>query len=106
MVGVNINIGRRKDRDYDEVPDKRDSCYKTFGVISNDGCPYGLLGGSMSYDQAELEKSAEEFEIAAPSEEATEESQPAPSKKSPKKQIDSQIPDADEAGETAIEVVS
>ena len=106
MVGVNINIGRRKDRDYDEVPDKRDSCYKTFGVISNDGCPYGFLGGSMSYDQEALETTTEEIDIAAPSDEATEESQPAPSKKSPKKQIDSQIPDADEAGETAIEVVS
>ena len=106
MVGVNINIGRRKDRDYDEVPDKRDSCYKTFGVISNDGCPYGFLGGSMSYDQEALETTTEEIDIAAPSDEATEESQPAPSKKSPKKQIDSQIPDADEAGETAIEVIS
>ena len=106
MVGVNINIGRRKDRDYDEVPDKRDSCYKTFGVISNDGCPYGFLGGSMSYDQEALETTTEEIDIAAPSDEATEESQPVPTKKSPKKQIDSQIPDAEEAGETAIEVVS
>lgn len=55
MIGVNINIGRRKDRDYDEVPDKRDSCFKTFGVLSNDGCPYGFLGGSMNYDEAEVE---------------------------------------------------
>ena len=53
MFGVNINIGRRKDRDYDEVPDKRDSCYKTFGVISNNGCPYGFLGGSMTYMEEE-----------------------------------------------------
>ncbi len=52
-IGLNINIGRRKDRDYDEVPDKHDSCFKTFGVISNDGCPYGFLGGSMSYDENE-----------------------------------------------------
>jgi hypothetical protein len=65
MVGLNINIGRRKDRDYDEVPDKRDSCYKTFGVISNDGCPYGFLGGSMSYDQEELEINSEEAEETA-----------------------------------------
>ena len=55
MFGVNINIGTRKDRDYDEVPDKRDSCFKTFGVISNDGCPYGFLGGSMNYDETEEE---------------------------------------------------
>jgi hypothetical protein len=55
MIGVNINIGTRKDRDYDEVPDKRDSCFETFGVISNDGCPYGFLGGSMNYDETEEE---------------------------------------------------
>ena len=55
MIGVNINIGTRKDRDYDEVPDKRDSCFKTFGVLSNDGCPYGFLGGSMNYDETEEE---------------------------------------------------
>lgn len=60
-VGLNINIGRRKDRDYDDVPDKRDSCFKTFGVISNDGCPYGFLGGSMNYDeQEEIEAEVEE----------------------------------------------
>lgn len=53
MIGLNINIGKLKDRDYDEVPDKRDSCYKTFGVISNDGCPYGFLGGSMLYEETE-----------------------------------------------------
>jgi hypothetical protein len=106
MIGLNINIGRRKDRDYDEVPDKRDSCYKTFGVISNDGCPYGFLGGSMSYDQEEAEISTDEIEIAAPSDETIEDIQSESSKKSPKKQIESQIPNADEAEETAIEIVS
>ncbi|MDG1747830.1 MAG: DUF5723 family protein, partial [Bacteroidia bacterium] len=51
MLGMNINIGTWKDRDNDMVPDKRDSCYKDYGVISNDGCPYGFLGGSMYYDE-------------------------------------------------------
>lgn len=69
MVGVNINIGRRKDRDYDEVPDKRDSCYKTFGILSNDGCSYGFLGGSMNYDEAEEE-------VIQDIESSTEEEQP------------------------------
>ncbi len=65
-IGMNINIGRRKDRDYDEIPDKQDSCFKTFGVISNDGCPYGFLGGSMTYDETEevpQESSEESTEI-------------------------------------------
>ena len=53
MLGMNINIGTWKDRDNDMVPDKRDSCYKDYGVISNDGCPYGFLGGSMNYDEPE-----------------------------------------------------
>lgn len=70
MIGLNINIGRRKDRDYDEVPDKRDSCYKTFGVISNNGCPYGFLGSAMSYDENEdLAPVEAEAEVAAPIEE-------------------------------------
>ena len=55
MIGVNINIGTRKDRDYDEVPDKRDSCFKTYGVLSNNGCPYGFLGVSMNYNKTEEE---------------------------------------------------
>lgn len=47
-LGLSINIGRLKDRDNDGVPDKRDSCRKVFGVISNNGCPYGFLGESMN----------------------------------------------------------
>jgi len=68
--GVNFNIGSRKDRDYDEVPDKRDSCYKTYGVISNNGCPYGFLGSSMTY--SEEENSAQELEIESVEAEVTE----------------------------------
>ncbi len=68
--GVNINIGRRKDRDYDEVPDKRDSCNKTYGVISNNGCPYGFLGSSMTY--SEEENSAQELEIESVEADVTE----------------------------------
>ena len=70
MFGVNINIGRRKDRDYDEVPDKQDSCYKTYGVISNNGCPYGYLGSSMTY--SEEENSAQELEIESVEADVTE----------------------------------
>ena len=51
-VGLNINIGTWKDKDNDMVPDKRDSCVSKFGVISNNGCPYGFLGGSMNDDSA------------------------------------------------------
>jgi hypothetical protein len=68
MIGLNINIGCRKDRDYDDVPDKRDSCRKTFGVISNNGCPYGFLGESMNNE----DESASETE--EPSEPSKEES--------------------------------
>ena len=106
MIGVNINIGTRKDRDYDEVPDKRDSCFKTFGVISNDGCPYGFLGGSMNYDEEELEITTEEIAIATPSDKLIEELPVESPKESPKKQITSKKPEAVEAEETAIEALS
>ena len=106
MIGVNINIGMRKDRDYDEVPDKRDSCFRTFGVLSNDGCPYGFLGGSMSYDEEELEITTEEKEIDIPSAELIEEKQAESPKESPKKQIESKKPEAVETEESAIEVLS
>lgn len=88
MIGLNINIGRRKDRDYDEVPDKSDSCYKTFGVISNDGCPYGFLGGSMLYNESE-EIAPVETVIVAPAEEATEEVSEISSNEEPKETIES-----------------
>ena len=70
MFGVNINIGRRKDRDYDEVPDNQDSCFKTYGVISNNGCPYGFLGSSMTY--SEEENSEEELNIESIEADVTE----------------------------------
>jgi hypothetical protein len=81
MIGVNINIGTRKDRDYDEVPDKRDSCFKTYGVLSNNGCPYGFLGGSMNYDETEEEVIQEteqgpEENLTEPSISNVEESEP------------------------------
>jgi hypothetical protein len=50
-LGFNLNIGTRKDVDGDGIRDKSDSCYKTFGVMSNNGCPLGFLGGSMNYDE-------------------------------------------------------
>ena len=63
-VGLNINIGTWKDRDNDMVPDKRDSCYRTFGSVTNNGCPLGFLGESMNYEEEEtleIEESAEEI---------------------------------------------
>jgi len=50
-MGLNIYIGTQKDRDNDGVPDKRDSCRKVFGVMSNNGCPYGFLGESMNNEE-------------------------------------------------------
>ncbi|MGC6414385.1 MAG: DUF5723 family protein [Bacteroidia bacterium] len=81
-VGLNINIGTWKDRDNDMVPDKRDSCYRTFGSVTNNGCPLGFLGESMNYEEeeaVEIEESAveikdetEEVESATTVEENTE----------------------------------
>ncbi len=50
-MGLNIYIGTQKDRDNDGVPEKRDSCRKVFGVMSNNGCPYGFLGESMNNEE-------------------------------------------------------
>ncbi len=50
-MGLNIYIGTQKDRDNDGIPDKRDSCLKVFGVMSNNGCPYGFLGESMNGEE-------------------------------------------------------
>ena len=58
QFGLNINIGTRKDRDGDGVRDKADSCYKTFGVMSNNGCPLGFLGGSINYDETTVDSAA------------------------------------------------
>jgi hypothetical protein len=58
QFGLNLNIGTRKDRDGDGVRDKVDSCYKTFGVMSNNGCPLGFLGGSMNYDKVIVDSAA------------------------------------------------
>ncbi len=49
-LGLNVNIGWCKDRDNDGIKDRKDSCRKTFGARSNNGCPLGYLGGSMKYD--------------------------------------------------------
>ncbi len=60
--GFNFMIGIQKDKDNDGVPDKRDSCNKVFGVISNNGCPYGFLGESMN-NENELNNEQPVFEI-------------------------------------------
>jgi len=49
-LGFNLNIGWCKDRDNDGVKDRKDSCYKTFGVRSNNGCVLGYLGPALKYD--------------------------------------------------------
>jgi hypothetical protein len=65
-VGLNINIGQRKDTDGDGVRDKSDSCYKTYGAISNNGCELGYLGGKMNYDETAVDSVMAE-PIVAPS---------------------------------------
>jgi hypothetical protein len=60
--GLNFMIGMNKDKDNDGVPDKRDSCRKVFGVLSNNGCPYGFLGESMN-DESEITNEAPSFEV-------------------------------------------
>jgi hypothetical protein len=62
-MGLNIYIGTRKDKDNDGVPDKRDSCRAVFGVISNNGCPYGFLGESMNNEE-EMTQSKPQLEEA------------------------------------------
>jgi len=59
---LNFMIGMLKDKDNDGVPDKRDSCRKVFGVLSNKGCPYGFLGESMN-NENEITKEAPSFEV-------------------------------------------
>jgi hypothetical protein len=65
-VGLNINIGQRKDTDGDGVRDKSDSCYKTYGARSNNGCELGYLGGKMNYDETVVDSVMAE-PIVAPS---------------------------------------
>lgn len=65
-VGLNINIGQRKDTDGDGVRDKSDSCYKTYGARSNNGCELGYLGGKMNYDETAIDSVMAE-PIVAPS---------------------------------------
>ena len=66
QVGLNINIGQRKDTDGDGVRDKSDSCYKTYGARSNNGCELGYLGGKMNYDETAVDSVMAE-PIVAPS---------------------------------------
>ena len=61
-LGVNFMIGMQKDKDNDGIPDKRDSCRKVFGVLSNNGCPYGFLGESMN-NENEITPEQPAFEI-------------------------------------------
>jgi len=49
MVGLNINIGRRKDKDYDEIPDSKDSCSASFGYFKNNGCPDAFVADAAKY---------------------------------------------------------
>ncbi len=49
-MGFNLNIGWCKDRDNDGVKDRKDSCHKTWGARSNNGCELGYLGPAMKYD--------------------------------------------------------
>jgi hypothetical protein len=65
-VGLNINIGQRKDTDGDGVRDKSDSCYKTYGARSNNGCELGYLGGKMNYNETAVDSVMAE-PIVAPS---------------------------------------
>ena len=49
MVGLNINIGRREDKDYDEIPDSKDSCSASFGYFKNNGCPDAFVADASKY---------------------------------------------------------
>jgi hypothetical protein len=48
------------------VRDKSDSCYKTYGARSNNGCELGYLGGKMNYDETAVDSVMAE-PIVAPS---------------------------------------
>ena len=80
-IGLNIYIGTQKDRDNDGVPDKRDSCRKVFGVMSNNGCPYGFLGESMNGEE-EMTQATPQLEEAPKNPEP--ESTPTPKTETPK----------------------
>lgn len=69
MAGVNINIITWKDRDHDMTPDRKDSCRKVYGVLSNKGCPYGFLGKSMNGEE-EITEDAVPLDKNEPSTEA------------------------------------
>jgi len=62
-MGLNIYIGTSKDKDNDGVPDKRDSCRKVFGVLSNNGCPYGFLGESMNGEEEMIQSTPKLEEV-------------------------------------------
>ena len=80
-IGLNIYIGTQKDRDNDGVPDKRDSCRKVFGVMSNNGCPYGFLGESMNGEE-EMTQATPQLEEAPKNPEP--EPTPTPKTETPK----------------------
>ena len=80
-IGLNIYIGTQKDRDNDGIPDKRDSCRKVFGVMSNNGCPYGFLGESMNGEE-EMTQATPQLEEAPKNPEP--ESTPTPKTETPK----------------------
>ncbi len=82
-VGLNINIGQRKDTDGDGVRDKSDSCYKTYGARSNNGCELGYLGGKMNYDETAVDSVMAEPIVAPSSTETPQNDGAQNSKESP-----------------------
>ncbi len=87
-IGLNIYIGTQKDRDNDGVPDKRDSCRKVFGVLSNNGCPYGFLGESMNNEE-EMIQGTPQLEEAPKNPEL--ESKPTSKTEAPKETIQTPV---------------
>jgi hypothetical protein len=51
------------------TPDRKDSCRKVYGVLSNKGCPYGFLGESMNGEN-EITEDAVSLDKNEPSKEA------------------------------------
>ncbi len=87
-MGLNIYIGTQKDKDNDGVPDKRDSCRKVFGVLSNNGCPYGFLGESMNGEEEMTQGTPQLEEVPRTPE---PESKPTPEAETPKATIQTKV---------------